>query len=212
MATYAYTRVSTADQTVSNQVMEIQAKINKDINRFFSDTGVSGTTEAKSRPAFKEMLEVIKEGDTLVVVKLDRLGRNARDILNTVNILIEKGVDLRILQLGTESLQSPMGKAYMTMMALFAEMERDILVERVTAGLARAKAEGKIVGKSLIHPTVVRQIMELQKEGMSTVKISSKLDVSIPTVNQYKNYTEDQFLEHVEKYEARLKQLKKKKK
>lgn len=82
-----------------------------------------------------------------VVAKLDRLGRDALDVLQTVRQLAERGIKVIVLNLGSTDLTSPAGKLLLTMLAAVAEMERDLLVERTQAGLQRAKAEGKVLGR-----------------------------------------------------------------
>jgi putative DNA-invertase from lambdoid prophage Rac len=83
----------------------------------------------------------------VVVAKLDRLGRDAPDVLATIKLLAGLGVEVVVLQLGKLDLTSPAGKLMLAMLAAVAEMERDLIVERTQAGLARAKAEGKILGR-----------------------------------------------------------------
>lgn len=93
------------------------------------------------------MLGQIRRGESLVVSKLDRLGRDAIDVLQTVRQLGERGIKVVVLQLGTTDLTSAAGKLLLSMLAAVAEMERDLLVERTQAGLQRAKAEGKALGR-----------------------------------------------------------------
>lgn len=93
------------------------------------------------------MLAQIRKGETLVVSKLDRLGRDAIDVLQTVRQFGERGIKVVVLQLGNTDLTAPAGKLLLSMLAAVAEMERDLLVERTQAGLVRAKAEGKTLGR-----------------------------------------------------------------
>ncbi|WP_306395177.1 recombinase family protein [Telluria beijingensis] len=93
------------------------------------------------------MLGKIRDGETLVVTKLDRLGRDAKDVGTTIEILAARRIEVIILQLGKLDLASTVGKLVLKMLAAVAEMERDLLVERTQSGLARAKAEGKILGR-----------------------------------------------------------------
>jgi putative DNA-invertase from lambdoid prophage Rac len=146
MATFAYGRVSTKDQTTENQRQEIEAAGYK-IDYFFSDT-VSGKTSTSQRPQFMAMLKQIREGETLVVTKLDRIGRDAQDVGATIKTLAKFKIKVVVLQLGDLDLTSSAGKMMLTMLSAVAEMERDLLVERTHAGLARAKAEGKTLGRT----------------------------------------------------------------
>jgi DNA invertase Pin-like site-specific DNA recombinase len=148
MATFGYGRVSTGQQTTENQRLELeQAGYQIEPDYWFADEGISGKTAACQRPAFKRMLGQVRKGETLVVSKLDRLGRDAIDVLQTVRQLGERGIKVVVLQLGTTDLTSAAGKLLLSMLAAVAEMERDLLVERTQAGLQRAKAEGKTLGR-----------------------------------------------------------------
>lgn len=93
------------------------------------------------------MLDKIRDRETLVVTKLDCLGRDAQDIGATIKTLAARHIEVIVLQLGKLDLTSSAGKLMLTMLAAMAEMERDLLVERTQAGLARAKAQGKILGR-----------------------------------------------------------------
>ncbi|MFZ2161971.1 MAG: recombinase family protein [Sideroxyarcus sp.] len=148
MAVFGYGRVSTGQQTTENQRLELeQAGYCIDPDYWYVDEGVSGKVAASQRPAFKQMLSQIRKGESLVVSKLDRLGRDSIDVLQTVRQLGERGIKVIVLQLGNTDLTSPAGKLLLSMLAAVAEMERDLLVERTQAGLQRAKAEGKTLGR-----------------------------------------------------------------
>lgn len=148
MAVFGYGRVSTGQQTAENQRLELeQAGYQIESEFWFTDDGVSGKVAASQRPAFKRMLSQIRKGETLVVSKLDRLGRDAIDVLQTVRQLAERGIKVIVLQLGTTDLTSPAGKLLLSMLAAVAEMERDLLVERTQAGLIRARTEGTRLGR-----------------------------------------------------------------
>jgi len=148
MALFGYGRVSTNQQETENQRLELeQAGYKIEPEFWFADEGVSGKVSASQRPAFKKMLGQIRKGETLIVSKLDRLGRDAIDVLQTVRHLGERGIKVIVHQLGTTDLTSSAGKLLLSMLAAVAEMERDLLVERTQAGLARAKAEGKTLGR-----------------------------------------------------------------
>jgi len=145
MATFAYGRVSTSEQSADNQRLEIETAGHK-IDYWFADT-ISGKTSASQRPQFSALLGQIRDGETLVVAKLDRLGRDAQDVGATVKLLASRKIAVIVLQLGKLDLTSPAGKLMLTMLAAVAEMERDLLVERTQAGLTRAKSEGKTLGR-----------------------------------------------------------------
>lgn len=146
MAIFAYGRVSTKDQTTENQRLEIE-RGGYQVDFWYADEGVSGKVSAKQRPQFARLLDKIRDGETLVVSKLDRLGRDALDVGATIKELGARRIEVIVLQLGKLDLASPAGKMMLAMLAAVGEMERDLLVERTQAGLARAKKEGKILGR-----------------------------------------------------------------
>jgi putative DNA-invertase from lambdoid prophage Rac len=145
--TFAYCRVSTADQTTDNQVREIEgAGFNVDARRIVAET-VSGSVAAMERKGFAKLVDRLEADDVLIVTKLDRLGRNAMDVRATVDRLATDGVRVHCLALGGVDLTSPAGRMTMGVIAAVAEFERDLLIERTQAGLSRAKAAGKPLGR-----------------------------------------------------------------
>jgi putative DNA-invertase from lambdoid prophage Rac len=175
MATFAYGRVSTKDQTTENQRREIEGAGYK-VDYWFADEGVSGKVPASQRPQFGKMLQQIRDGETLVVSKLDRLGRDAQDVGATIKALAARRIEVIVLQLGKLDLTSTAGKLMLTMLAAVAEMERDLLVERTQSGLARAKAEGKTLGRPTSTSNEQRQqIMKQHKEQGESISALSRL-------------------------------------
>jgi len=146
MATFGYARVSTQDQKTDNQRLEIE-RAGYSIDYWFADEGVSGAVLASQRPQLRAMLGKIRQGESLVVTKIDRLGRDALDIQSTVKQLKALGVRVFVTQLGATDLTNSAGKMLLAMLAAFAEMERDLIIERTQAGLARARAEGVKIGR-----------------------------------------------------------------
>lgn len=143
---FAYCRVSAADQTVENQILEIaQRGYMIEPKRVITET-VSGSVSALERKGFSRLVDRLEEGDVLVVNKLDRLGRNAMDVRATVEMLDAHGVQVHCLALGVD-LTSAAGKMTMGVINAVAEFERDLLVERTQAGLRRARAQGKRLGR-----------------------------------------------------------------
>jgi putative DNA-invertase from lambdoid prophage Rac len=144
---FAYCRVSTAEQTTDNQIQEIAASgFQVDSRRIIAET-VSGSVAAMERKGFLTLLNKLESGDVLVVTKLDRLGRNAMDVRATVERLSSVGVRVHCLALGGYDLTSASGKMIMTVISAMAEFERDLLIERTQSGLARAKSQGKSLGR-----------------------------------------------------------------
>ena len=108
---------------------------------------VSGSVSAMERKGFLKLVERLEEGDVLIVTKLDRLGRNAMDVRTTVEGLANRGVRVHCLALGGVDLTSSAGRMTMQVIAAVAEFEKDLLIERTRAGLDRAKAEGRQLGR-----------------------------------------------------------------
>lgn len=188
-----YSRVSTEEQDLKNQRLEILEYASK------NDLKITTWVEKKvsSRKSTKErlidvLLERLNEGDTLIVAELSRLGRSVGQIAIIVNTLIKTGVALvcikeNIKLNGTPDIQS---KVMLTMFSLFAEIERDLISERTKAGLARARAEGKLIGrpkglgKSRLDGKE-EEIRELLRKGVSIASIAKIYEVSWPCVNHF---------------------------
>ena len=187
MAVFGYGRVSTSTQHTSNQLIELESAGFK-IDYWFSDTGVSGKTCASQRPEFSRLLNKIRDGETLVVSKLDRLGRDAVDVLQTVRLLATRGIQVIVLQLGKVDLASVAGKLLLTMLVAVAEMERDLLVERTQAGLQRARSQGKRLGRPVKTTEEQRQeIRSLLNEGRSVSDVARLFNVSRASIINLRN-------------------------
>lgn len=144
---FGYCRVSSPDQSIDNQRAEILGAGFAVQDRRFICESISGSTAAAARPGFVRLIDRLEDGDILVVTKLDRLGRNAMDVRATVERLASMGVRVHCLALGGIDLASPAGKLTMQIIAAVAEFERDLLIERTHAGIARAKAAGRKFGR-----------------------------------------------------------------
>ncbi|TSD88912.1 recombinase family protein [Mycobacterium sp. KBS0706] len=181
--TFAYLRVSTTDQTTENQRQEIEAAgFNVQPRRMVAET-VSGSTSAFERPGFAKLVDRLEAGDVLVVTKLDRLGRNAMDVRATVERLAGIGVKVHCLALGGVDLTSPAGKMTMGVIAAVAEFERDLLIERTQAGLVRAKAEGKTLGRPHGLTEVTRkEIAQKLTEGAAVAALAREYGTSRQTI------------------------------
>jgi len=177
--TFLYARVSTADQTTDNQVREVEAAGFKvEPKRVIAET-VSGSTPAMQRPGFARLVDRLESGDVLIVTKLDRLGRNAMDVRATVEALAEEGIRVHCLALGGVDLTSPAGKMTMAVITAVAEFERDLLIERTQAGLSRAKAEGKKLGRrSALTPDQQAEVRAKRAKGASLGALAKLYGVS----------------------------------
>ncbi|MCA8130988.1 recombinase family protein [Burkholderia cepacia] len=181
--TFAYARVSTADQTASNQLREIEvAGFSVDKRRVVTES-ISGSVSAGQRPGFAELLLKMEEGDVLIVTKLDRLGRNAMDVRATVEMLADRGIRIHCLALGGVDLTSAAGRMTMQVLNAVAEFERDLLIERTQAGIARAKAEGKSMGRpSTLSKPQQEEIRRQLDEGASVASLAKRYTTSRQTI------------------------------
>ena len=181
-ATFGYGRVSTHEQTPENQRLELE-QAGYRLDYWHEDRGVSGAVPAMQRPGFAAMLEKMRDGETLVVGKLDRLGRDAIDVLQTVRTLAERRIAVKVQNLGGVDLTSPAGKLLMLMLAGVAELERDLLIERTQAGLQRAKAEGKRLGRPRATTSAQQgAIRQRLAQGASVAQLARDFQVSRATI------------------------------
>jgi len=177
MVAIGYARVSTADQNPQLQLDALEAA---GVARVFTDQGVSGAKA--SRPQLDAALDYVREGDTLVVWKLDRLGRNTRHVLEVIDDLHDRGVAFRSLTDGLTT-EGPMGRAMLTIMSAFAQLERDLMVERTRAGLAAAAVNGRKGGrKPKLDATQAARARELRAKGMTAAEVGKVLGCSRATV------------------------------
>jgi putative DNA-invertase from lambdoid prophage Rac len=181
--TFAYARVSTADQSTENQVREIRAAgFAVDPRRTVTES-VSGSVPAGDRPGFSKLLDRLEDGDVLIVTKLDRLGRNAMDVRATVERLAGLGVRVHCLALGGVDLTSPAGRMTMQVLNAVAEFERDLLIERTNAGIERAKAEGKTMGRpSALTDAQHDEVRKLIAEARSVSELARQFKTSRTTI------------------------------
>jgi DNA invertase Pin-like site-specific DNA recombinase len=186
-AVFGYGRVSTEGQVVDNQKLEIE-RAGWNVDFWFADVGVSGGRCAMERPEFVKMMGQIRSGETLVVSKVDRLGRDAIDVGQTVKMLQERQVKVVVLNLGGVELTSATGKMMLMMLSAMAEMERDLLRERIEAGLVRARTEGVKFGPPMKVAEEDRLVVkQLLKDGMSVSELSRRYGVSRGTIVNIRN-------------------------
>ena len=189
-AVFGYGRVSTKGQTAENQRLEVEQAGYK-VAYWFQDEGVSGKVPAKQRPEFAKLLAKIRDGERLVVSKLDRLGRDSIDVEQTLRDMEERGIGVIVLQLGGTDLTSTAGKLIRKVLGAVADMERDLLIERTQAGLQRAKAEGKRLGRP--SKTTDRQRGEILKRvegGEAIAAIARDYDISRASIYAMKDAAE----------------------
>jgi DNA invertase Pin-like site-specific DNA recombinase len=157
-----YLRVSTADQTTANQereLREIAGRMGCKVGKIYKDHGVSGAKGRDSRPAFDALCRdaTKRQFDVVMAWSVDRLGRSLQDLIAFLSELHALRVDLFLHQQGLDT-TTPAGKAMFQMLGVFAEFERAMIRERVRAGLARARSEGKRLGRPPLPPPLQRRI------------------------------------------------------
>ena len=171
MTIFTYSRVSTIDQDTSVQNQILNSRYPEAVHREEKATG----TNLSKRPVLELLIEMIGKGDRLVVWKLDRLARNQLDLLTIVKTLEEKGASLEILDQAIDTATAS-GKAFLSMLGVFAEFETNLRRERQMAGIAKAKAEGRANGRPKTNDYEAIQ-KELNK-GVTPTDIAKKLNVS----------------------------------
>ncbi|EJI5073158.1 recombinase family protein [Salmonella enterica] len=179
MAKIGYIRVSTNDQ---NTDLQRNALISAECEQIFDDK-MSGTKA--NRPGLKRALKALKTGDTLVVWKLDRLGRSVKNLVGLISELHERKIHFQSL---TDSIDTstPMGRFFFHVMSALAEMERELIVERTNAGLAAARAQGRIGGRRpALQPEQIAQISRLIRNGYSRRQLAIIYDVSLSTIYKF---------------------------
>jgi DNA invertase Pin-like site-specific DNA recombinase len=183
-----YVRVSTNEQTTENQVRELEAwadRAGHQIVAIYDDNGVSGAKGREHRAEFDKLLKgaVRREFDLVAAWSVDRLGRSLQDLIGFLQELHGSGVDLYLHQqaLDTTTLG---GKAMFQMMGVFAEFERSMISERVKSGLARAKSNGKTLGRPKVSDEIEDQIRLLRSEGKGILSIAKQLGVGTSTVQR----------------------------
>src|SRR6201993_4367504 len=185
-----YLRVSTIDQTTANQereLREIAGRMGCEIVRVYKDHGISGTRGRDKRPAFDKLCRdaALREFDVVMAWSVDRLGRSLQDLVGFLSELHALKIDLFLRQQGLDT-TTPAGKAMFQMMGVFAEFERAMIQERVRAGLARARGEGKRLGRPQIDLKTEGRIRAALAKGdrPGILKIAKELGVGTSTVQR----------------------------
>jgi len=185
-----YLRVSTMDQTTANQereLREVAERMGYDILKVYRDHGVSGTKGRDKRPQFDALCRdaTKRQFDAVLVWSVDRLGRSLQDLVAFLSEIHALRIDLYLHQQGLDTM-TPGGKAMFQMMGVFAEFERAMIQERVRAGLARARSEGKRLGRPRIDGATETAILAAlkRKDRPGVRQIAVQLGVSPGTVQR----------------------------
>ena len=187
-----YARVSTDRQSTENQLRELREAAQRqgwEIVQEFVDHGISGAKGRTGRPKLDAMLKGVsrKDFDLVAAWSVDRLGRSLIDLVGLLQELHATGVDLYLHQQGINT-TTPAGKALFQMIGVFAEFEREMIRERVRAGLARAKSKGTKSGNPIGRPVVSVQvedrIRQLRTEGLGMLKIAREVGCGVSVVQR----------------------------
>ena len=179
MSMIGYARVSTASQSTDIQVEKLK-EAGCSIIRMEKASGRS----REGRTELETVMDFIQAGDTLVVAKLDRLGRSTRDVLNLVHELEGRGAALRVLEPAIDT-SGPMGKVVLTVLGMVSEMELGFIRERQKDGIEKAKAEGRYNGRpATLDADMVRK---LKDEGLGATEIARRLNCSRSAVYKILN-------------------------
>lgn len=177
-ARIGYGRVSTTDQDAQAQVLRLEAA---GCTRTFTETISS---RIKDRPQLAACLDYLRPGDALVAVRLDRLARSTRELLELAQGLEQRGIDLVVLDQQIDT-RTPAGRLLFTMLAAIGEFERDLIRERTMDGLARARAEGKVGGRrASITGARAQLVRRLAAEGQSIRSIAAAVEASPSAVHR----------------------------
>ena len=183
-----YLRVSTDGQTTDNQRVELEKVARHrgwDIAAVFDDNGISGAKGRSFRKQFNQLINDATRGrfDIVAAWSVDRLGRSLQDLISFLNELNSVGCGLYLHQQGIDT-TTPTGKAMFQMCGVFAEFERAMIQERVKAGLNRAKAQGKTLGRPKVTKNVEKAVLTARAEGTGKRKIAKQLGIGVSTVTR----------------------------
>lgn len=183
-----YLRVSTKGQTVENQRRELRDAAERhgwQIVAEFVDAGISGAKGRERRPGFDDLHKAIgrREFDMVAAWSVDRLSRSLQHLVSFLGELHAKGVDVFLLQQGIDT-STPAGKALLQMSGVFAEFERAMIVERINAGVARAKAAGKRFGRPRVNEQIEAAAIAMLKSGIGIRKTAATIGVGVSVVQR----------------------------
>lgn len=177
-----YARVSTKTQLDSLHNQQVQLE-NMGCERVFSE--IASGMKSK-RPQLSNALDYARAGDTLILTRLDRLGRSTLDTLKTLQSIDAKGVRVQALDLDLDT-QTPSGRLVISVIASLAQWERDLLVERTKEGLAHARNQGRVGGRPAALTTEQKKaVRSALKDGMSANEVATSFGVSRSTIERVK--------------------------
>lgn len=176
MAIIGYARVSTTGQSCEAQIEQLNAV---GVDKIFHEKASAAAN--RERPQLSALLDYIREGDTVVITKLDRIARSTKDLLEIVEILENKSVSFKVLNIQLDT-SSATGKLMLTMLGGIAEFERQLMLERQAEGIARAKSAGKYKGRKPTAIAKSSQVIHLANRGMTRKAIADELNIGVASV------------------------------
>jgi DNA invertase Pin-like site-specific DNA recombinase len=185
-----YLRVSTTGQTVENQRRELEQVAERrgwSVVEIYQDNGISGTKSRDQRPGLDQLLKDAsrRKFDVVMAWAIDRIGRSLSDLLSTIEQLQATGVDLYLDQQDIDT-TTPAGRLLFQVTGAFAEFERSMIRQRVNAGLARAKAQGKRLGRPQVDHRIAARVRAELTKGTGILKTAKALGVGVGTVQRIK--------------------------
>jgi DNA invertase Pin-like site-specific DNA recombinase len=186
-----YLRVSTDGQTVENQRRELKAAAKRhgwQVVETFADEGISGAKGRDKRPGLDKLLLGVarRDFDLVAAWSVDRLGRSLQHLIGILGEVHAKGVGLYLHQQGLDT-TTPAGEAMFQMLGVFAQFERAMIRERVNAGLARARAQGKTLGRPRVAPAIEKRVRAFLIKGTGILKTARTLGLGTRTVQRIKD-------------------------
>ena len=184
-----YCRVSTLDQTIDNQLIELRdhcSRMGWEIVKEYADEGLSGTLSRDKRPAFNEMIKDAyrKRFDLVVCWDISRIGRSMKELVMFLSDMKDRDIGICSVRQGFDT-STTMGEMMFQFVGILSSWEREMIRERTLAGLERAKSEGKTLGrKKVVNDTMTAKIIELRNDKKSIRAIASEVGVSVGTVSK----------------------------
>lgn len=183
-----YARVSTDRQTTENQIRELREVADRagwDVVQEYVDNGISGAKGKDQRPEFGAMEKAAtrREFDVIMSWSVDRLGRSLPHLVQFLEDIQTKGCDLYLHKQNLDT-TTPSGRAMFQMCAVFAEFDRAMMQDRIKAGLERAKAQGKSLGRPKVSEQIEDRIRELRSEGRGMLRIAREVGCGVSTVQR----------------------------
>lgn len=170
-----YARVSSTDQKLEVQLDQLQRL---GVDRVYQEKASGADSD---RVELAAMLDYVRQGDTVVACKLDRIARSTQHLLSIVDRLTAKGVALKVLNIDLDT-ATPTGKLMLTMLGAIATFEREMMLERQADGIAKAKDSGKYLGRKPTAKAKGAEVVELVGQGLTKEAIASQLGIGVASV------------------------------